>query len=352
MAAARVAVACLWLWSAANEGAEALSSSSNSGVITRRRLILNRLHLISAQHSDNDHDDDEVDMEDADLLEIARHEKVLFESARSKMRAGTEELMALPPSSAALATARSAADALVQDGVVRLDRCVPTEACASLADHVERVLHADLALVESGQLDPLTCFSSLLSASNRWDYKLPLDDVVLEALKDLFGRSHGVLGPMMDGVVSDRAELFELAAFYTAPGAKRQVVHADTLFTKEPVLFTAALALQDVTESMGPTFFLPGTHTKAMHKRFDGARTKDSLLLTTPHKLALLRAGDVSVYDSRTLHCGTDNCSARRRILLYTTWKNPRAKERDDDFWNVASIRPEYAGKYKLKDFL
>jgi len=353
-------VACVLLWTALERwGSDALSRGGVASAARhhRRRLVtVTRIQNNNQNNADDllvgDDDNDEVDLEDADLLEIARDEQALFAKARLKMMpAGAEELTA--PASA---TARGAADALAQDGVVRVNRCLPPAECAALADHVERALRADLALVQSHQLDPLTRFSSLLSSSNRWDYKLPLDDAVLGALKHMFSRSSaadGVLGPALDRVLSDRAELFELAAFYTAPGASRQVVHADTLFTKQPVLFTVAMALQDVTEEMGPTLFLPGTHTKEMHKKFDGARTKDTLLLTTPHKLSLLRAGDVSVYDSRTLHCGTENRSDRRRILLYTTWKNPRAAERDDDFWNVASIRPEYGGgKYTLKDFL
>jgi len=350
-------VVCVLLWTALERWVS--DALSRGGVASAARHHRHRRRLVTRIQNNNqnnadellvgDDDNDEMDLEDADLLEIARDEQALFATARLKMPSGAEELTGV-------GTTRGAADALAQDGVVRVNRCLPPAECAALADHVERALRADLALVQSHQLDPLTRFSSLLSSSNRWDYKLPLDDAVLGALKRMFSRSSaadGVLGPALDRVLSDRAELFELSAFYTAPGASRQVVHADTLFTKQPVLFTVAMALQDVTEDMGPTLFLPGTHTKEMHKKFDGARTKDTLLLTTPHKLSLLRAGDVSVYDSRTLHCGTENRSDRRRILLYTTWKNPRAAERDDDFWNVASIRPEYGGgKYTLKDFL
>jgi ectoine hydroxylase-related dioxygenase (phytanoyl-CoA dioxygenase family) len=178
-----------------------------------------------------------------------------------------------------------------------------------------------------------------------------MDDTVQSCLKGLF-RKGSALGTTLSSTMGDKAELFELAAFVTLPGADRQVVHADTLFTKQPALFTVALALQDITEDMGPTLFFPGTHTKPMHRLFDNAKTKDQLLLKTPHKLSLLQTGDIHVYDSRCLHCGTPNQSDRPRVLFYASFRNPRAGKQGEDFWNVASLRPEYAGQYTLKQFM
>lgn len=68
--------------------------------------------------------------------------------------------------------------------------------------------------------------------------------------------------------------------------------------------------------------------------------------------LSNLKLGDVSIYDSRVLHCGTSNRSDKQRILLYATFRNPGGPSSDSDFWNVASIRPEYKGKYFLGDFM
>ena len=65
------------------------------------------------------------------------------------------------------------------------------------------------------------------------------------------------------------------------------------------------------------------------------------------------------MYDSRCLHCGTENRSDKPRILFYATFRNNADiskgignKEQQDDYWNVASIRPEYVGKYTLRDFM
>lgn len=95
-----------------------------------------------------------------------------------------------------------------------------------------------------------------------------------------------------------------------------------------------------------------GSHTKAVHKQFDSKKTKNDVLKNRNHVLSTLNMGDMSIYDSRVLHCGTANRSNKQRILLYATFKNPFGPSDDDDFWNVASIRPEYVGKYFLKDFM
>jgi ectoine hydroxylase-related dioxygenase (phytanoyl-CoA dioxygenase family) len=100
------------------------------------------------------------------------------------------------------------------------------------------------------------------------------------------------------------------------------------------------------------TSSLLGSHTKAVHKQFDSRKTKNDVLTGRSHVLSTLKMGDMSIYDSRVLHCGTANRSDRQRILLYATFKNPSGPSDDDDFWNVASIRPEYVGKFYLNDFM
>lgn len=104
--------------------------------------------------------------------------------------------------------------------------------------------------------------------------------------------------------------------------------------------------------SLLPTSTLLGSHTKAVHKQFDSSKTKNDVLTGRSHVLSTLKMGDMSIYDSRVLHCGTANRSNKQRVLLYATFKNPSGPSDDDDFWNVASIRPEYVGKYCLNDFM
>ena len=122
------------------------------------------------------------------------------------------------------------------------------------------------------------------------------------------------------------AELFELAALVSDPGAPRQPVHPDTGYKEgfdEPAVLTGFLALQDVDEDMGPTVFLPRTHFAPVHARFNDkeGNGKNELLKSAPQALGLLGRGDMSLFDSRLLHCGDANRSNKRRILFYFSFK-------------------------------
>ena len=100
---------------------------------------------------------------------------------------------------------------------------------------------------------------------------------------------------------------------------------------------------------MGPTLFLPDTHAEAAHERFFDEREKDALLkeAAPARRLGLLNAGDVSVFDSRTLHAGTANrAPGTRRAMFYLSFKHPDVA----DPGNPASIRPCFAGGVTLAD--
>uniref|UniRef100_A0A7S3EQ43 Phytanoyl-CoA dioxygenase n=1 Tax=Haptolina ericina TaxID=156174 RepID=A0A7S3EQ43_9EUKA len=104
---------------------------------------------------------------------------------------------------------------------------------------------------------------------------------------------------------------------------------------------------------MGPTTFLPRTHTddKAhvelrTHSPSSGRAAsfvdlestatamsagpppsaRDDLLQRCPRRLGLLKAGDAILFDSRVLHCGGSNDSASRRALFYFSFKRKGAR--------------------------
>jgi ectoine hydroxylase-related dioxygenase (phytanoyl-CoA dioxygenase family) len=64
------------------------------------------------------------------------------------------------------------------------------------------------------------------------------------------------------------AILYELSCMMRDPNSQRQVVHPDTPHKEEAVLYTCFVALQDISIDMGPTTWLPRTHTQEMHERF------------------------------------------------------------------------------------
>ena len=125
------------------------------------------------------------------------------------------------------------------------------------------------------------------------------------ALEEALSPLRAVLG----GSVGEDAELFELAALVSDPRAPRQPVHPDTPFKAGDgaAIVTTFVALQDVDETMGPTGFIPQTHTSEAHVRFntkdDGGRERVALLRERPNHVGILSIGGANLIDSRLFHC-------------------------------------------------
>jgi hypothetical protein len=235
-------------------------------------------------------------------------------------------------------------------GVVRINNVISEEMADSMLELVMLEFEKARKDVSSGVRDSER-FSNLLSSTNRWDMKLPWSPGLADVLRRIV-RPGTPLGDLLTSLVSNNGTVHELAAFVTMPGAGRQVMHADTLWSSTPSVYTCTIALQDVSRRMGPTVLIPGTHTRAAHRRFDVADTRRDLLAGTPHVLSTLCAGDAAVYDSRLLHCGGANMSERPRVLLYLSLLHPQGPIATgrDDVANVATIRPELAGRLTLAD--
>ena len=77
----------------------------------------------------------------------------------------------------------------------------------------------------------------------------PHSPQVREALHELM---RGATGEALEASAGGGAPLFELAALVSAPGARAQPMHADTLWCEGGCLFTAFVALQPVRCEMGP----------------------------------------------------------------------------------------------------
>jgi hypothetical protein len=251
------------------------------------------------------------------------------------------------PADTIMADHSVSATRLRQEGMVRVDGVLTPEVAASLLASINDDLATSLASVEAGgESEEARLFNSqLLCYSNRFDLKLPLRPDVRAALRMVL-RS---LGPLLIARLKSDAELFELAALISDPGAQCQPVHPDTPWQGEDDggILTVFVALQDVEAEMGPTVFLPGTHTQEAHRRFNESREQADLLSTTPRTIGLLRPGDCSLFDSRLLHSGGENSSSRRRVLFYFSFKAAATRSGDLD---GCSLRATLHKKYRLED--
>lgn len=257
------------------------------------------------------------------------------------------------------AEGKAHAKVLKQDGVVRIDSVLPEDIVDELREFVFDLRQEAEQEVESGKVKSLHRFADVLLRTNRCDLTIPLGpDIVTKALSQVFLKSP--VRYTIEALLTKKAVLQELSCLMSYPGSQRQVMHPDTpygamggLKEDEPVLYTCFIALQDVEEDMGPTVWLPNTHTREAHEQFkdeqavDGKESpKDQLLRRTPSKLGMLPKGSCGIFDSRLLHCGGANRSAddTTRAIFYCSFKNPKVGYPG----NPGSIRPELVSKLTL----
>mmetsp|Transcript_33358 Transcript_33358/g.64352 ORF Transcript_33358/g.64352 Transcript_33358/m.64352 type:complete len:368 (-) Transcript_33358:295-1398(-) len=271
----------------------------------------------------------------------------LLRRAMDEEEALSEALGVLPPQAT-----EDAATEVCHLGVSRLQNILRKTTASRLRSFVLEELERTESLQAAGSFSAvLAAYASEEAiedeASSRWDVRLPLSPVVREGLRELLGED-AKLGLAFERLVGNDAELYEMAAIVSAPGAAPQVVHADTEWTDIPCLFTAFVALQDVESAMGPTCFIRRSHTEAMHARFD--EEGEAFLASSDARAALLDCGDAALYDSRLLHAGGRNRAQTTRVLFYVTFRHPDAAAIVDDAVNeeAHSILPKYRGKLKL----
>ena len=169
-------------------------------------------------------------------------------------------------------------------------------------------------------------FGSVRCPAHRHDQALGMTAPVRRALGELLPPLRGVLASALGA----GAELWELAAMVSDPGAAEQALHRDTRFAESdrgeaPVLVTIFVALQDVEPSMGPTFVLPCTHSEPAFRAapalaaFHGAplacadaKRKAGERVVAQRRAPLLRRGEALLFDSRLMHGGGPNRSRKR----------------------------------------
>ena len=246
------------------------------------------------------------------------------------------------------AEGKAHAKVLKKDGVVRIDKVLSSDQADTMREYVLSLREKSLEEIKSGKVQSLQRFANVLLRKDRCDLTLPLgqDDVIADSMNEVLRES--AAGQTIKTLLGKGSILYELSCLISDPGSHRQNLHPDTphFVGSEAVLYTCFIALQDVRLDMGPTTWLPGTHTAEAHEAFQdgnsssegGESKKDELIRTAPSVLGLLPKGCCAIFDSRLLHCGTSNKSENdSRALFYFSFKGKKVGYPG----NPASIRPE-----------
>ena len=226
-----------------------------------------------------------------------------------------------------LREAERAADILRTHGLVFLKSVVPEETC----DEILGDLNAICDECKETYGDALRRTDVLLgvgddNGDDSGDGEINGVKKALEfACKEEGGNIRNILSFVEDA--TEDAVLVELSVLATEKGADRQVLHPDVAYdAPHETLYSVFIALQDVTQDMGPTLFVLNSHDKQTHdqlpktkwteKEFDVLRTKRAVE-------ALLKKGDAVLYNARAFHQGGENTSGRRALLTLTFLKPP-----------------------------
>lgn len=268
---------------------------------------------------------------------------------------------------------------LVDNGYVVVRRVLSTETCDALREHVS------LTTDEAAKQKRTDLFGNIQEADRRYDLKLDLCQPVVSALNE-FGVSCS--DTLRTAIPAGDIKVVELAAITSDGGAVAQPVHADTMHgvtrflqsdialpcneedcddedddvgsiikavaSETALIYTALFALQDIEPEMGPTHLWPGTHTVAHHATLWSTNTGGKLTVAdadeafgVPHRKMTLKAGDLVLYDSRTMHCGGANCSEKRRSVFCISVMGPGIRP-DGTTWTLLK---HLRGHLSLRNF-
>ena len=319
-------------------------------------LHLRHHHCVFASLSIEDEIDDDEE-EDWSAIELTEEEELWAKQLEEQLvadqfsRAAMEQNYLGPGDPLPLSnSAAEAIEACINCGVARLASGLQPETAAALRAHVLQEISKERKLedgVEAGRLSKVIAptAASGSSTATRWDLRLPMNVYVRRALREMLCGDEAALGEALEAAAGGReAELWELGALVSAPGAAAQIVHADVVWRPKPSLHTAFVALQPICRTLGPTRFFPSTHENAdLHAAH--VSHGDATALTAggqrpgegpplPSQVALLAPGEVALYDARCFHCGGANTygggaegiedanSDGLRVLFYLTTRH------------------------------
>ncbi|MBT3604228.1 MAG: dioxygenase [Candidatus Latescibacteria bacterium] len=151
-----------------------------------------------------------------------------------------------------------------------------------------------------------------------------------------------------EGIHGDDCHSIGMTAWMTGPGRPDQKLHTDWLPISLPAdvladprvrvpifITTAHFYLDDLTEELGPTNFIPGSHLSGCSP--NGATEWQG----QTEKSIMCKAGDVVIFRSEVWHRGTANTSDKTRYLLQVHYAKRMVTQKFPPYLNRFQFDPE-----------
>lgn len=184
----------------------------------------------------------------------------------------------------------------------------------------------------------LDLYGMINSPINREDKVLLLDDM-REVFKMLYLKN-----PSFWDTIFPNYKIVECSLLTSYPGAETQIYHSDSSYEKhEAELVSIGIALDDISEDMGPLVVIPSTNTPYFYE--NDLFINEILELTSeivtlynfiiqiyfmffgimPIKCVCSK-GSLVFWSSKVIHRGSENISNKKRSVLYFSLLEPNKK--------------------------
>lgn len=232
-------------------------------------------------------------------------------------------------------------------------------------------------------------FNYVDNSTNRHSIPLPCSGL----LNSVLSKSIKSVQQLLLSQVPENAHLVELSAIVSFPNSARQITHSDIQYCKTDFIISGFIALNDVTLENGPTCIFAGTQTKSFHRHIqqspttavhyssdgcvddygDNASEKDTNykennaeeeeeeeetarlqeeVIGVKEVSALLKIGDILIFDTRVFHYGAANNSEFPRALLMFSFQESTILGKEDRIHGFTyHLHSTVRDKYRLNDF-
>jgi ectoine hydroxylase-related dioxygenase (phytanoyl-CoA dioxygenase family) len=231
-------------------------------------------------------------------------------------------------------------EALYRDGYVYLPSVLSADEVATLRGHMDQLTaipesfdkHTDPA--EHGFMN-----KSINNAFNRHEHFLRFLD-------------HPKVIDIEEAVLGDDCHCIGMTSWMTGTGRPEQTLHSDWLALSLPedlmadprvrlpvFITTAHFYLDDITEELGPTNFVPGSHSSG--RRPNG----DTEWKGQTEKSIMCKSGDVVIFRCEVWHRGTANTSGGTRYLLQVHYAKRMITQKFPPYLNQFQFDPDILSK-------